>query len=160
MEENEKLGRTNSNQPTNNTSENIGISEGRTVKRTMPRQRTVRRRTSAGQSSESRISDAQSARRRTAGTTGSTVRRRNLEGTRISAERRRPEGTESPVGRRLEGTESSAEERRPEGSKVWHIEEGRKEVKHLQGADSGVLRMAEGRQEENRAGEEEREISY
>ena len=117
MEENEKLGRTNSNQPTNNTSENIGISEGRTVKRTMPGQRTVRRRTSAGQSSESRISDAQSARRRTAGTTGSTVRRRSLEGTRISAERRRSEGTESPVGRRLEGTESSAEERRPEGSK-------------------------------------------
>lgn len=123
MEENEKLSRTNSNQPTKDTSENIGISEGRTVKRTRPGQRTVRRRTSEDQASGSRISDIQGARRRS---TGTPVRRREPEGAKSFAERRRPEGTRrrpeetgsSMERRRPEETESSAEKRKPEGNEA------------------------------------------
>lgn len=119
MEENEKLSRTNSNQPTKNTSEDIGISEGRTVKRAMPGQRTVRRRTSGDQASAGRLSDIQGARRRTAGSAGTTAKRRRPEGNKVSAERRRPEGTRiSAERRRPEEGGSSAERRRPEGSEV------------------------------------------
>ncbi len=118
MEENEKLGRTNSNQPTKNTSEDIGVSEGRTVKKAMPGQRTVRRRTSGDQASAGRLSDIQGARRRTTGSAGTTVKRRRPEGG-SSAERRRPEGTRiSTERRRPEEGGSSAERRRPEGSEV------------------------------------------
>ncbi len=119
MEENEKLGRTNSNQPTKNTSEDIGVSEGRTVKKAMPGQRTVRRRTSGDQASAGRLSDIQGARRRTTGSAGTTVKRRRPEGNKVSAERRRPEGTRiSTERRRPEEGGSSAERRRPEGSEV------------------------------------------
>ena len=107
MEENEKLSRTNSNQPTKNTSEDIGTSEGQTAKRAMPGQRTVRRRAAGDQASVGRLSDIQGARRRTTGSAGTTVKRRRPEGNKVSAERRRPE----------EGG-SSVERRRPEGSEV------------------------------------------
>ena len=107
MEENEKLSRTNSNQPTKNTSEDIGISEGQTAKRAMPGQRTVRRRAAGDQASVGRLSDIQGARRRTTGSAGTTAKRRRPEGNKVSAERRRPE----------EGG-SSVERRRPEGSEV------------------------------------------
>lgn len=119
MEENEKLSRTNSNQPTKNTSENIGISEGRIVKRAMPGQRTVRRRASGDQTSESRLSDIQSTRRRTTGSTGTAASRRKPEGTRASTDRRRPEGTRASTDRRRpEEAGSSVDKRRPEGSEV------------------------------------------
>lgn len=119
MEENEKLGRTNSNQPTKNTSEDIGVSEGRTVKRAMHGQRTVRRRTSGDQTSAGRLSDIQGARRRTTGSAGTTAKRRRPEGNKVSAERRRPEGTRiSTERRRPEEGGSSAERRRPEGNEV------------------------------------------
>lgn len=118
MEENEKLGRTNSNQPTKNTSENIGISEGRTVKRTMPGRRTVRR-TPGNPASESRMSDIQSTKRRTIGSAGTTARRRRPEGTKDLAERRRLEGTGNAAEkRRPEGALASAERRKPEGNEI------------------------------------------
>lgn len=119
MEENEKLSRTNSNQPTKNTSEDIGISEGQTAKRAMPGQRTVRRRAAGDQASVGRLSDIQGARRRTTGSAGTTVKRRRPEGNKVSAERRRPEGARiSTERRRPEEGGSSVERRRPEGSEV------------------------------------------
>ena len=119
MEENEKLSRTNSNQPTKNTSEDIGTSEGQTAKRAMPGQRTVRRRAAGDQASVGRLSDIQGARRRTTGSAGTTVKRRRPEGNKVSAERRRPEGARiSTERRRPEEGGSSVERRRPEGSEV------------------------------------------
>ena len=119
MEENEKLSRTNSNQPTKNTSEDIGISEGQTAKRAMPGQRTVRRRAAGDQASVGRLSDIQGARRRTTGSAGTTAKRRRPEGNKVSAERRRPEGARiSTERRRPEEGGSSVERRRPEGSEV------------------------------------------
>lgn len=119
MEENEKLSRTNSNQPTKNTSEDIGISEGQTAKRAMPGQRTVRRRAAGDQASVGRLSDIQGARRRTTGSAGTTAKRRRPEGNKVSAERRRLEGARiSTERRRPEEGGSSVERRRPEGSEV------------------------------------------
>ncbi len=119
MEENEKLSRTNSNQPTKNTSEDIGISEGQTAKRAMSGQRTVRRRAAGDQASVGRLSDIQGARRRTTGSAGTTAKRRRPEGNKVSAERRRPEGARiSTERRRPEEGGSSVERRRPEGSEV------------------------------------------
>ena len=119
MEENEKLSRTNSNQPTKNTSEDIGTSEGQTAKRAMPGQRTVRRRAAGDQASVGRLSDRQGARRRTTGSAGTTVKRRRPEGNKVSTERRRPEGARiSTERRRPEEGGSSVERRRPEGSEV------------------------------------------
>lgn len=119
MEENEKLSRTNSNQPTKNTSEDIGTSEGQTAKRAMPGQRTVRRRAAGDQASVGRLSDIQGARRRTTGSAGTTAKRRRPEGNKVSAERRRPEGARiSTERRRPEEGGSSVERRRPEGSEV------------------------------------------
>lgn len=119
MEENEKLSRTNSNQPTKNTSEDIGISEGQTAKRAMPGQRTVRRRAAGDQASVGRLSDIQGARRRTTGSAGTTAKRRRPEGNKVSAERRRPEGARiSTERRRPEEGGSSVERRRSEGSEV------------------------------------------
>ena len=119
MEENEKLSRTNSNQPTKNTSEDIGISEGQTAKRAMPGQRTVRRRAAGDQASVGRLSDIQGARRRTTGSAGTTAKRRRPEGNKVSAERRRPEGARISTERiRPEEGGSSVERRRPEGSEV------------------------------------------
>lgn len=119
MEENEKLSRTNSNQPTKNTSEDIGISEGQTAKRAMPGQRTVRRRAAGDQASVGRLSDIQGVRRRTTGSAGTTAKRRRPEGNKVSAERRRPEGARiSTERRRPEEGGSSVERRRPEGSEV------------------------------------------
>lgn len=117
MEENEKIGRTDSNQPTKNTSESIGISEEQKVKRTMPGQRTARRRISGEQAAERRVSDIQGTRRRTAGRTGTASGRRRPEGTGTSAERRRPEGAGvSAERRRPERDGGTAQRRRPEGN--------------------------------------------
>ena len=118
MEENEKKGRTDSNQPTRNLSENIGISGDRpAVKRTMPGQRTVRRRISGEQSAERRISGDQPAERRISG--GQSVRRRTAEEAGAPVRRRRPDETSAPVRRRRpEGGEASARsrQRRPQGA--------------------------------------------
>lgn len=103
MEENEKIGRTDSNQPTRNISGNSNVpGEQPAVKKTMPGQRTVRRRVSGEQPAERRISGEQSAERRISG--GQNVRRRAAEQTGTPARRRRPEEPGA-----------SARRRRPEG---------------------------------------------
>lgn len=88
MEENEKLSRTNSNQPTKNTS-------------------------------KSRLSNIQGARRRTTGGTGTTARRRRPEGTRTSNDRRKPEGARASANKkRPEEAKSPVDRKRPEEGEV------------------------------------------
>lgn len=115
MEENEKIGRTDSNQPTRNISGNSNApGEQPAVKRTMPGQRTVRRRVSGEQPAERRISGEQSAERRISG--GQNVRRRAAEQTGTPARRRRPEEPGASARRRRpEGGDASirSRQRRP-----------------------------------------------
>jgi len=113
MEENEKIGRTDSNQPTKDISENIGISgEKPAVKRTMPGQRAVRRRIPGEQPAERRISGEQPAERRLTGSQG--VRRRAAEDAGI-VRQRTAEDAGTARRRRLEDA-GAARRRRPEGS--------------------------------------------
>ena len=123
MEENEKIGRTDSNQPTKDISENIGISgEKPAVKRTMPRQRAVRRRIPGEQPAERRIPGEQPAERRISGEqpaerrlTGSQgVRRRTAEDAG-TVRQRTAEDAGTARRRRLEDA-GAARRRRPEGS--------------------------------------------
>ena len=123
MEENEKIGRTDSNQPTKDISENIGISgEKPAVKRTMPGQRAVRRRIPGEQPAERRIPGEQPAERRISGEqpaerrlTGSQGVRRRAAEDAGTVRQRTAEDAGTARRRRLEDA-GAARRRRPEGS--------------------------------------------
>ena len=119
MEENEKKGRTDSNQPTRNTSENTDISGEQTVKRTVSGQRTARRRSLLEQTGEKRVSDGPSVRRRPSGRTQTAARHKRPDGTGTMIERKRPEDTQTAAENAgMEEAGTSPEHRRPQRSRI------------------------------------------
>lgn len=113
MQENEKNGRTNSDQPTQDISENAGMSKKQTIDHKVPGQRAVRARVSQG--------TGEAPRRRTTDGTGTTPNRRVSTGTGTTPNRRVNAGTGttgSIPNRRVSTGTGTIPNRRMSGSSV------------------------------------------